>query len=123
MPFEIINAVRAKSTIRVVGGVANTHINLSALSAQTGETVSAAAIAQVSTSTNGIFRIYRGNSGASNLILELPSAATNLVLYEYDITLANNATSNVFIEHTGTAGTLIMQLAKTATYTPALEGM
>jgi len=123
MPFEIINAVRAKSTIRVVGGVANTHINLSALSAQTGETVTSAAIAQVSTSTNGIFRIYRGNSGASNLILELPSAATNLVLYEYDITFANNATQNVFIEHTGTAGTLIMQLAKTATYTPALEGM
>jgi hypothetical protein len=123
MPFEIINAVRAKSTIRVVGGVANTHINLSALSAQTGETVSAAAIAQVSTSTNGIFRIYRGNSGASNLILELPSAATNLVLYEYDITFANSATQNVFIEHTGTAGTLVMQLAKTATYTPALEGM
>lgn len=123
MPFEIINAVRAKSTIRVVGGVANTHINLSALSAQTGETVTSAAIAQVSTSTNGIFRIYRGNSGANNLILELPSAATNLVLYEYDITFANNATQNVFIEHTGTAGTLVMQLAKTATYTPALEGM
>ena len=123
MPFEIINAVRAKSTIRVVGGVANTHINLSALSAQTGETVTAAAIAQVSTSTNGIFRIYRGNSAAGTLILELPSAATNLVFYEYDITLANSATSNVFIEHTGTAGTLIMQLAKTATYTPALEGM
>lgn len=123
MPFEIINAVRAKSTIRVVGGVANTHINLSALSAQTGETVTAAAIAQVSTSTNGIFRIYRGNSGAGTLILELPSAAINLVLYEYDITFANSATQNVFIEHTGTAGTLVMQLAKTATYTPALEGM
>ena len=123
MPFEIINAVRAKSTIRVVGGVANTHINLSALSAQTGETVTAAAIAQVSTSTNGIFRIYRGNSAAGTLILELPSAATNLVLYEYDITFANSATANVFIEHTGTAGTLVMQLAKTATYTPALEGM
>ena len=123
MPFEIINAVRAKSTIRVVGGVANTHINLSSLSAQTGETVTAAAIAQVSTSTNGIFRVYRGNSGAGTLILELPSAATNLVFYEYDITLANSATSNVFIEHTGTAGTLVMQLAKTATYTPALEGM
>ena len=130
MPFEIINAVRAKSTIRVVGGAANTHINLSALSAQTGETVSAAAIAQVSTSTNGIFRIYRGTSttggatpAANTLILELPSAATNLVLYEYDITFANNATANIFVEHTGTAGTLVMQLAKTATYTPALEGM
>ena len=123
MPFEIINAVRAKSTIRLVGGAANTHINLSDLSAQTGETVSAAAIAQVSTSTNGIFRIYRGNNTAGNLILELASASTNLVLYEYDITFANNATQNVFIEHTGTAGTLVMQLAKTATYSPALTGM
>jgi hypothetical protein len=123
MPSEIINAVRAKSTIRVVGGVANTHINLSALSAQTGETVTAAAIAQVSTSTNGIFRIYRGNSGAGTLILELPSAATNLVLYEYDITFANSATANVFVEHTGTAGTLVMQLSKTATYDPILTGM
>ena len=123
MPSEIINAIRAKSTIRIVGGAANTHINLSDLSAQTGETVTAAAIAQVSTSTNGIFIIYRGNSSAGTLILELPSAATNLVLYEYDIVFANNATANVFVEHTGTAGTLVMQLAKTATYSPALTGM
>ena len=56
MPFEIINAVRAKSTIRIVGGAANTAINLSALSAQTEETVTSAAIAQVSASTNGIYR-------------------------------------------------------------------
>jgi hypothetical protein len=123
MPLEIINAVRAKSTIRLVGGAANTHINLSDLSAQTGETVSAAAIAQVSTSTNGIFRVYRGNNVTGNLILELASTAANFVFYEYDITLANNSTSNVFIEHTGTAGTLIMQLTKTATYSPALTGM
>ena len=115
MPSEIINAVRAKSTIRIVGGAANTHINLSDLSAQTGETVTAAAIAQVSTSTNGIFRIYRGNSASGNLILEL-CTPINLVLYEYDIMFANNATSNLFVEHTGTAGTLVMQLAKTATY-------
>jgi hypothetical protein len=122
MPFEIINAVRAKSTIRVVGGVANTHINLSALSAQTEETVSSAAIAQVTCSTNGIYRIYRGNSSAGTLIMELCTPA-NFVLYEYDITFANTSTSNVFIEHTGTAGTLVMQLAKTATYSPALTGM
>lgn len=123
MPFEIINAIRAKSTIRIVGGVANTHINLSALSASSDETVTSAAIAQVSTSTNGIFRVYRGNSGAGTLILELPSQATHLVLYEFDITFANSSTSNVFVEHTGTAGTLVMQLAKTATYSPALTGM
>jgi len=122
MPFEIINAVRAKSTIRIVGGAANTAINLSALSAQTEETVTSAAIAQVSASTNGIFRVYRGNNSSGTLILEI-STPINLVLYEYDITFANNSTANVWVEHTGTAGTLVMQLAKTATYSPALTGM
>ena len=122
MPFEIINAVRAKSTIRIVGGAANTAINLSALSAQTGETVTEAAIAQVSASTNGIYRIYRGNNSSGTLIMEIVSPI-NLVLYEYDITFANNSTANVWVEHTGTAGTLVMQLAKTATYSPALTGM
>ena len=122
MPFEIINAVRAKSTIRIVGGAANTAINLSALSAQTEETVTSAAIAQVSASTNGIYRVYRGNNSSGTLILEI-STPLNLVLYEYDITFANNSTANVWVEHTGTAGTLVMQLAKTATYSPALTGM
>lgn len=122
MPFEIINAVRAKSTIRIVGGAANTAINLSALSAQTEETVTGAAIAQVSASTNGIYRIYRGNNSSGTLILEIVTPI-NLVLYEYDITFANSATANIWVEHTGTAGTLVMQLAKTATYSPALTGM
>ena len=116
MPFEIINAIRAKSTVRIVGGAANTQINLVNLSANTlTENVTSAAIAQVSCSTNGIYRIYRGNNAAGTLILEL-CTPLNLVLYEYDIVFANNATSNLFVEHTGTAGTLIMQLAKNATY-------
>jgi hypothetical protein len=116
MPFEIINAIRAKSTVRIVGGAANTQINLVNLSANTlTENVTSAAIAQVSCSTNGIYRIYRGNNAAGTLILELCTPA-NLVLYEYDIVFANNATSNLFVEHTGTAGTLVMQLAKMATY-------
>jgi hypothetical protein len=122
MPFEIINAVRAKSTIRIVGGAANTAINLNTLSAQTGETVTEAAIAQVSATTNGIYRIYRGNNSSGTLILEIPTLI-NLILYEYDITFANSSTANVFVEHTGTAGSLIMQLTKTATYNPALTGM
>jgi hypothetical protein len=122
MPFEIINAVRAKSTIRIVGGAANTAINLNTLSAQTGETVTEAAIAQVSASTNGIYRIYRGNNSSGTLILEI-STPINLVLYEYDITFANSATANIWVEHTGTAGSLIMQVTKSATYSPALTGM
>jgi len=116
MPFEFINAIRAKSTVRIVGGAANTQINLVNLSANTmTENVTSAAISQVSCSTNGIYRIYRGNNAAGTLILEL-CTPINLVLYEYDIVFANNATSNLFVEHTGTAGTLIMQLAKNATY-------
>ena len=116
MPSEIINAIRAKSTVRIVGGAANTQINLVNLSANTTtENVTSAAIAQVSCSTNGIYRIYRGNNASGNLILEL-CTPINLVLYEYDIVFANNATSNLFVEHTGTAGTLVMQLAKTAIY-------
>jgi len=130
MPFEIINAIRAKSTIRVTGPAGNTQINLVNLSANTTEeTVTSAAIAQVSASTNGIYRIYRGTSttggaapASGTLIMEI-STPINLVLYEYDITFANNATANLFIEHTGTAGTLVMQLAKSATYSPALTGM
>ena len=116
MPSEIINAIRAKSTVRIVGGAANTQINLVNLSANTTtENVTSAAIAQVSCSTNGIYRIYRGNNASGNLILEL-CTPINLVLYEYDIVFANNATSNLFVEHTGTAGTLVMQLAKNAIY-------
>ena len=116
MPSEIINAIRAKSTVRIVGGAANTQINLVNLSANTmTENVISAAIAQVSCSTNGIYRIYRGNNASGNLILEL-CTPINLVLYEYDIVFANNATSNLFVEHTGTAGTLVMQLAKNAIY-------
>ena len=119
MPYEIINTLKAKSTIRIVGNGGNTHINLSSLAASSSETVSAASIAQVSACTNGIFRIYRGNSSAGVLIMEIPTFG-HFVLYEYDISFANSSTSNVFVEHTGTAGTLVLQLAKTATYSTDL---
>ena len=123
MPFEVINAIRAKSTIRITGGIANTSIGLSLLSANTQqETITSAAIAQVSASTNGIYRIYRGDNSSGTLIMEIPTFG-HYVLYEYDISFANNATANIWVEHTGTAGTLLMQMAKSATYNPALTGM
>lgn len=116
MPYELINSLRSKTTIRVTGGAANTRINLSQLAASSDETVTDAAIAQISSTTNGIWRVYRGNDASGTLILDLPSFA-HFVLYEYDILFSNTSTANVFIEHTGSSGTLIMQLAKTATYT------
>lgn len=115
MTYEVINAVRSKSLVRVNGGVANTHVNLSMLAASTAETVTNASIAQVSSTSNGIWRVYRGNSGAGELILDLPTFS-NFVLYEYDIVFSNTSSANLFIEHTGSSGTLILQLGKTATY-------
>lgn len=121
MAHEIINATRAKSTIRVTGNTA-TLITLSELAKDPAETITEAAIAQVSCVTNGIWRVYRGNNTSGELILEIPTLG-HFVFYEFDVTLANSATSNVYITNSGSAGTLIMQLAKTATYSPALTSM
>jgi hypothetical protein len=122
MAHEIINSIRAKSTIRVVGNTATT-ITLANLSADANvETVTEAVIAQISSTSDGIWRVYRGNDTNGVLILEIPNYA-NFVLYEFDVSFANSSTSNVHITNSGTAGTLIMQMAKTATYTPSLEGM
>ena len=121
MAYEIINSLRAKSVVRVTGNTATT-ITLSQLSAAASETVTEAAIAQVSSTTDGVWRVYRGNDTNGELILELLNT-THFVLYEYDISFANTATANVHITNSGTGGTLIMQLAKTATYSPSLTGM
>ena len=114
MAHEIINALRAKSTIRVVGNTA-TLITLSSLAASNTESVTGAAIAQVSAVSDGVWRVYRGNDATGTLILEIPQYA-EFVLYEYGISFANGSSSNVYITNSGTAGTLILQLAKTATY-------
>jgi len=121
MAYEIINALRAKTTIRITGNTATT-ITLPQLSASPSETVTEAAIAQVSATTDGVWRIYRGDNTSGELILELLNS-THFILYEFDVSFANSASSNVHITNSGTAGTLIMQLAKTATYSPSLTGM
>lgn len=121
MSHEIVNSLRSKSLIRVTGNT-STLITLANLSASTQETVTAAEIAQASCTSDGIWRVYRGNNASGELILELPNFA-HFVFYEFDITLANNSTSNIYITNSGTAGTLILQLSKTANYTPSLTGM
>lgn len=122
MAHEILNSLRAKTTIRVVGNTATT-IALSDLSVDVNvETVTEAAIAQISSSSDGVWRVYRGDNTDGVLILEIPNYA-NFILYEFDVSFANSATSNVHITNSGTAGTLIMQMAKTATYNPPLTGM
>lgn len=121
MPYEIVNSLRAKSLVRVVGNTATT-IQLSQLAKDANETITNAAIAQASGVTDGIWRIYRGDNTSGTLLLELPSFS-HYVFYEFDISLANSSTSNVHVTNSGTCGTLILQLAKTATYATPLTGV
>lgn len=122
MPYEIVNTLRAKSLVRVVGNTATT-ITLSSLAKDANETVTAADVAQVTATSDGIWRIYRGDNTSGVLLLELTPSFSHISLYEFDISLANSATANIHITNSGTAGTLILQLAKTANYTTPLTGM
>ncbi len=121
MSHEIVNTLRAKSLVRIVGNTA-TLITLSNLAKDSRETVQQAVIAQASGVTDGVWRIYRGNDATGEKVLELPSFS-NFVFYDLDTSLANTSTANVYVTNSGTVGTLILQLGKIATYSPALEGM
>lgn len=115
MAYEIINSLRSRTTVRIVGNTATT-ITLSQLSSNAqNEVVTGADIAQASGVTDGIWRIYRGDSTSGELILELPNFS-HYLFYEFDCSLANSATSNIHVTNSGTAGTMILQLSKKATY-------
>ena len=121
MPYEVINNKRSKSVIRVVGNTA-ANVTLAGLSTGADETVTAAAISGIHTSTDGAWRIYRGNSTAGVLVLEL-FGENSLPLAQHDIVVANTGTANLHITNSGTGGTLIVTLNKTATYSPELTGI
>jgi hypothetical protein len=119
MPYEIINTLRSKSTIKVVGNTA-TLIPLTGLSANPSvETVQTASITHIVTSTDGRWDIYRGDSTSGVLVCSL-FGTSDLQLNQNDIVIANSATSNIYVTNSGTGGTLILQVSKSATYDPAL---
>jgi hypothetical protein len=121
MPYEIVNNKRSKSVIRIVGNTA-TNVTLAGLSTGADESVTAAAISGVHSSTDGAWRIYRGNSTSGVLVLEL-FGENSLPIAQYDIVVANTSTANIHITNTGTGGTLILTVNKTADYSPALTGI
>lgn len=122
MAYEIVNTLRSRSVLRVTGNTA-TRINLSQLSVNTQiETVETASINHVISSTDGIWRVYRGNDATGTLILELFDGA-DLPLNTYDISFANSSTSNIYVTNSGTGGTLVLSLTKQASYNPPLEGI
>ena len=120
MPYEIVNTKRSKSTITVVGNTA-TLITLPSLSTNTlTETITSASIGAVASSTDGFWRVYRGNNASGTLVLELKDN-NYLPFTQTDIAVANGATSNIYVTNSGTGGTLILQVSKTATFTTDLD--
>lgn len=122
---DITNSLRSRSVIRVVNTAANDNVvitlaNLSANSAL--ETISQAAITHIiATSNTGRWSIYRGNDATGVLIMTLGDGA-DFPLSQYDIAIANTPTANIYVTNTGTDGTLILQVTKTATYSTGLTG-
>lgn len=120
MAYEIVNAKRSKSTITVTGNTA-TLITLPQLSTNTStETITSASIGAVASSTDGFWRVYRGNNTSGTLVLELKDN-NYLPFTQTDIAVANSATSNIYVTNSGTGGTLILQVSKTATYSTDLD--
>ena len=119
MSYEIVNQTKSKSVIRVVG-TGNQLITLPELSKSDNENISAATIATVLSSTNGTWKVFRGNDATGTLVLELPGGA-DWPLSQMDIAVANNNTSNIFVTNSGSNGTMILVVTKTATFTTPLE--
>lgn len=110
MPFEITNTLRGSSIVRAVDAGTYT-ITLNALRANaTIETVVSADIRHVKWSTNGNIRIVRN----SVPLLALHNGG-DMSFDEYGHTIANNNNQSVVIEIV-TGGTVVLELAKEATY-------
>ena len=114
MAYEIINTLRNKSLIRVVGAD-TVSLTLNNFSTNTStEVVSSVKITQVKWSTNNNIVVTRNTTPLLSLY---ESGDWNLMAA--GMILANSATSNVNITITGD-GTCILECAKEATYTPKL---
>jgi len=122
MPYEILNSKRSKSIIRVVGNTA-TRIDLTGLSTNTTtEIITGATITHVMSTTDGFWKVYRGNDNTGTLVLDL-AGNNDYPLVQYDIVVANTPTANIYVTNSGTGGTLILSLSKTATYSPTLTDL
>jgi hypothetical protein len=122
MPYEILNSKRSKSTIRVTANTA-TRVNLVSLSTDTAtETITGASITHVMSSSDGFWKVYRGNDNTGTLVLDL-QGGNDFPLAQYDISIANTSTANIFVTNSGSGGTLILSLSKTAIYNPPLTDL
>jgi hypothetical protein len=115
MAYEITNALRSASIIRVVDGSAT--IPVANLAVNANEVVAAASIKRVLWSTNGAITIVRN----SQPILTLHGSG-DMRLSDSGHSIANNATSDIAITVTS-SGSVVLEVTKQATYTTPIEGM
>ena len=115
MAYEITNALRSSSIIRVVDGSAT--IPVANLAVNANEVVTAASIKRVIWSTNGTITIVRN----AQPILTLHGSG-DMRLSDSGHSIANNATSDMIITVT-TSGSVVLEVTKQATYTTPIEGM
>ena len=117
MPTTITNSKRSKSVIRITGNTA-TRINLNQLSTNTTtELVANAEITHVTSSTDGKWIVYRGNDATGEPVLSL-FGENDVPFAQYDVSIAGaNTGANLYFTNSGTDGTLLIILSKTATYT------
>lgn len=117
MPTTITNSKRSKSVIRITGNT-STRVNLSDLSTNTTtEIVTAAEISHITTSSDGKWVVYRGNDATGEPVLSL-FGENDIPFSQYDVSIGGaNSTANLYFTNSGTDGTLIVNITKTATYT------
>ena len=117
MPVTINNSKRSKSVIKITGNTA-VRINLNQLSTNTTtELVSAAEISHITSSTDGKWIVYRGNDATGESVISL-FGGNDIPLSQFDVSIGGaNSTANLYITNSGTDGTLILTLSKTARYT------
>jgi len=119
MSYELVNTPRSKTVLRITGN-SPVLVKLSDLSTSNNEIVKGATITQASCVSDGIWRVFRGDNASGEKVLELTTFA-HFQFYEFDVTIANNASSNIYVTNSGTAGTMIIQLSKDCIYTPPLN--
>ena len=117
MPTTITNSKRSKSVIRITGNTA-TRINLNQLSTNTTtELVTAAEITHITSSTDGKWIVYRGNDATGEPVLTM-FGENDVPFAQYDVSIAGaNTGANLYFTNSGTDGTILIILSKTATYT------
>jgi hypothetical protein len=79
--------------------------------------VSAAEISHITSSTDGKWIVYRGNDATGESVISL-FGGNDIPLSQFDVSIGGaNSTANLYITNSGTDGTLILTLSKTARYT------